>query len=271
MEKELLTIDALKYTRQLPADILANLGALIVDRKGTNEEAYMRLENLIGYVKPKTHYRLTETGFTEAPNTEIKPLPPPVKPPCIELTGQWQNTAELDLGNANILGDNGRYILGEGESELVIPIAETTPEHLAYYRAQLVKIGDAVSFETDGNLPLTVTSIGKTYADDYLTRADYGGGAYLEVHDRPHFHMPLNENAGGYLFLGKTDGKSENAAKRVSAFKIPYGYGIHMAPWTIHADSHLVGRYLVIYSVTKAFSTVIIRQANGELAKIKVR
>ncbi len=41
MEKETLTIDALKYTRQLPADILANLGALLIDRKGANKEVFL--------------------------------------------------------------------------------------------------------------------------------------------------------------------------------------------------------------------------------------
>lgn len=208
--------------------------------------------------------------FVPAPDATVKPLSTGVQPPHLVLTGQWIDTADLDLGGANILGDNGRYLLKDRENTLQIPIADSTPEHLAYYGTRLVKIGDAVQFDCDANLPLTVTCIGKNYAEDYLTRANYRGSTSLEVRDRPHFHMPLDENAAGYLILGKAEGKNTQAKKQVSVLKVPYGYGILMAPWTVHADSHLTGRYLVIYSVTENFSTVIIRRSDGGLAPIRV-
>mgnify|MGYP006981187308 CR=1 FL=1 len=79
--------------------------------------------------------------------------------------------------------------------------------------------------------------------------------------------MPLDESAGGHLFIGKPD---DDGTRKISAFKIPFGFGILMAPWAIHADSHLVGRYMVIYSATKNFSTVIVRLQNGNTARIAV-
>jgi len=42
-----------------------------------------------------------------------------------------------------------------------------------------------------------------------------------------------------------------------------------MAPWAIHSDAYLTGRYLVIYSATPEFSTVIPRQQNGDLGRIE--
>lgn len=44
---------------------------------------------------------------------------------------------------------------------------------------------------------------------------------------------------------------------------------MHMAPWAIHSDAYLTGRYLVIYSATPEFSTVIPRQQNGDLGRIE--
>ena len=42
-----------------------------------------------------------------------------------------------------------------------------------------------------------------------------------------------------------------------------------MAPWAIHLDAHLTGRYMVIYSATKNFLTVILRSQSSELAPIR--
>lgn len=257
--------DIFKNLRKLPLDLQKDLHIFLVDRLGKSENAYMRTENIIGYVKPKTTYRLELTGMIEDPDLTPPFLPSPIAPPRTELTGHWESTIDLTIEDANILGGNGRYILNNNQNKLVIPVAEATPEHLAYYNSYLVKIGEAVSFESTGNLPLTVTSIGESYVEDYLLDKNKGGGAYLEVHDRPHFHMPLDENCSGYLIIGK---EIEGSKKEISAFKVPYGYGIHMGPWAIHSDSFLVGRYVVIFSATPDFSTVIIRKENGELADV---
>jgi hypothetical protein len=62
----------------------------------------------------------------------------------------------------------------------------------------------------------------------------------------------------------------EPVIKKVSTFKIPFGFGVLMTPWAIHSDAHLTGRYMVIYSATKNFSTVILRAQSGALAQISV-
>ena len=249
----------------LSPDLQKDADILTVHRLGDTEESYMRTDCYLGYAEPQKTYILNFDGMTETQNVSIKDLAPAHKPPLTRLKGEWQNAIDLTLQDANILGGNGRYILEDKATALKIAIAETTAEHLAYYDCHLVKIGEAVKFTTNANLPITITSVGKDYTEGYLLHPDKGGGSYLEMHDRPHFHMPLTENCRGYLVIGK---RHKNGIDEVSAFKIPYGYGIHMAPWAIHTDAYLIGTYMVIYSATPKFSTVIVRQKTGDLAKI---
>ncbi len=259
--------DPLAHIRRLPIEIKRDLPTLIVDRTGESEDAFMRTERFMGHVLPNQIYRLGWDGMVQDTATTIEDKPSPIEPPHAVLDGEWNTEIDLTIEDANILGGNGRYTMPEGRAELVIPEAEATPEHLAYYDCELVPVGGLLSFKANAPLPITVTTIGQTYAVDYLLDTKHGGGEYLELHDRPHFHMPLDEEAGGHLFIGKTE---DDGTRRVSAFSIPFGYGILMAPWAIHADSHLVGRYMVIYSATKSFSTVIIRKSGGDLARIVV-
>lgn len=256
--------DALATVRTLPKDVIDAIPVLMVNRQGKTDNAYMRTENFLGHAEPGTSYQVTMEGFIPS-NAEPKPLATPRMPPHVILDGEWNEKVDFSRDDANILGGNGTYFIPDNDDKLIIPIAETTAEHLAFYGSWLVKVGDIVRFETTGNLPVTITSVGEDYPEHYLLKEDKGGGTYLEVHDRPHFHMPIEENTGGYLIVGKegTDG-----IKRVSAFQIPFGYGIHMGAWAIHSDAYIIGRHLVIYSATPEFSTVIIRHKSGKLAPI---
>lgn len=258
--------DMLSGLKHLPDDLQKDVPLLTVNRQGASPESYMRTENFIGHVIPNKVYQLQLDGMYEKEDLKVSPLPKAIAPPSTKLTGDWQTKVDLTIDDANILGGNGRYLLNKGETSLNIAIADATPEHLAYYGSHLVKIGDAIQFESSGNLPLTITSVGKDYPQDYLLNPELGGGAYLEVHDRPHFHMPLDETCAGYLIIGK---RNEQGLDEVSAFQVPFGYGIHMAPWAIHADAYITGRFMVIYSATPDFSTVILRKNNGELADIR--
>lgn len=258
--------DVLKGLRQLPADLQKDVPVLLVDRLGSSDQAFMRTENFLGHAVPGDTYRLTMEGLVPTAGAVPKPLAEPVAPEYLELDGQWITEVDLTIEDANILGGNGRYLLPEGRDTLDIPVVETTDEHLAFYNSQLVALDECVSFQATGNLPVTVTAVGEDYADHYLLDPQQGGGAYLEVHDRPHFHMPLDASAAGYLIIGK---RTEDGRNLVSAFQVPFGYGVHMGPWAIHADAYLVGRYMVIYSATPEFSTVIVRKNSGELARVK--
>ena len=98
-------------------------------------------------------------------------------------------------------------------------------------------------------------NIGETYVEHYLKVPKLGGATYIEYHDRPHFHLPLNRSASGHMVLGHFKGNEYI----LSAFKIPFGYGIYTPPELLHADAYLIGRYMVVYSITEHFSTVLFK------------
>ncbi len=249
----------------LSEDLKKDAPILTVNRQGCSDQAFMRTEAYLGYAEPNKTYLLDFDGMHETTTQSVAALPEAIRPPSSYLTGSWQSEVDFTIEDANILGGNGRYLLADNEQKLSIAIAPTTAEHLAYYGCHLAAIGEAVSFESTGNLPLTITSVGETYPKDYLLDPELGGGAYLEVHDRPHFHMPMDQSCAGYLVIGK---RNEEGLDEVSAFQIPYGFGVHMAPWAIHCDAYLIGRFMVIYSATPEFSTVIVRRSCGTLAEI---
>ena len=261
-----ITYDALQFTRAMPQDLIDGSPVLMVNRLGSTETSYMRTENFIGHCEPDTVYQVSlDKGFVPTSGEPIK-LAAPVEPPHLVLSGKWETKIDYTNDDSNILGGNGRYVVPTGENHITIPIAETTPEHLAYYGSYLVKSGDLIRFDSTGNLPVTITSVGEDYPENYLLKEDLGGGAYLEVHDRPHFHMPLDKDCGGYLIVGMC---GDDGINRVSAFQIPFGYAIHMGPWAIHCDAYIIGRHLVIYSATPEFSTVILRDQDNGLASIQ--
>lgn len=235
-----------------------------LDRSGTTQQSFMYTESILGYVEPNETYRLTPTGFAGISNQQPQHLPPFTIPPYYELHSEWHSVDVIEHSD-NLLGKNGCCILGKGQTSLNIPIAETTAENLSFYQCHLISMNDTVSFDTTDSLPVTIVTIGRDYAKDYLLNPELGGGAYLETHDRPHFHMSLEADNSGYIILGKHDQRKKYY---LSAFKIPYNTGIYMSPWVVHCDAFLVGRYMMVYSATSNFTTAIIRNENKALAPV---
>ncbi len=165
----------------------------------------------------------------------------------------------------NILGGNDSLLVENNALE--IPVAETTPENLGYYGASLLKNGDLFVFECCKNLPVSEMHIGESYIAGYIMHPLAGGGVYLEHHNTPHFHLPKNIAAGGYLLLGKYRGDDY----QVSAFKIPFGYGIYTAPHTLHNDSFLTGKYIVVYTVAENYATAILKTKQDEIVSVSIK
>lgn len=262
-------MDALKYIRELPDDILKDIGKIVVNRKGEGPQSYMITEDIVGHAAPKTTYRVTRDGLVVAKDDVgryAKLDEPIVAPNHVRVRGTWDEDEFGGGGatDANILGGFGTLTLPR--PVLDIPEAPASEEALAYYGARLVKVGDYIEFDTDSNLPVTIVSIGSTYVDQYLKVEEKGGGPYIEYHDKPHFHMPMDMAGGGHLILGR----SKDEEYLFSAFRIPFGYAIYTSPFVLHADAFLVGRYLVVYSVTDRYSTVIFRARDRELVDVRI-
>lgn len=235
---------------------------IFVDRRGNTPDAFMRTIEIISDVSPNKRYVVT-------PITLIETVRGP-KPDCdrgdperVEITGNWNHVESGPDSDSNILGGLGKLTVTN--EKIKIPVAETTDENLAFYGAKLLTIGDVIEFDTPCSLPVTVMEIGDEYVDNYImTKA---GGVYLELHDRPHFHMPVNHNCGGYLILGRQEGKYQYV---LSAFEIPFGSAIYTSPYVIHNDCFLTGEYQVVYSVTNRYSTVRVLNPNNIPVKFEI-
>lgn len=254
----------------LPDDILRNVDSLSVDRRGDDTDAFMVTHEIVGHVSPGRVYCIDENAVIAASADALVHTPPvhttmpgAVRPPHLRLSGDWDSSASVETEQANIFGDIG--ILTLTTAEIAIPEASATPEMLGFYGASLITAGDPFEFDGGANLPIVRMEIGAGYAEGFLQVASKGGGAYLEHHDRPHLHMPLDENADGYMLLGRRDGDDY----LVSAFPIPFGSAIYTPPDVLHADSYLVGNYLVVYSLTENFSNAVLRAPGGGMVSVR--
>ena len=166
--------------------------------------------------------------------------------------------------DGNILGAVGTLIVNE--ADVAIPEAPCTAETLGFYGVAMLSVADVFSFETNVNMPVTVMEIGPNYTDSFLHLEKKGGGSYLEHHDRPHLHVPLNSEAAGHMLYARREGDSY----LISGFRIPHGKALYSAPHVLHADAYLIGRYTVIYSLTDNFSNVVFRSEDGALVNATV-
>lgn len=232
----------------------------MVDRRGSSSKAFMKTTRIITEIVPGQCYKLTRDSLaltTELPTLQHKKS---VLPPHFSLKGKWTHSTKKERDKSSILGDIGPFI---SQNKIVeIPIAATLPETLSYYGAQLLHKGDRLRFETKVALPLFAMHIGDDYIQDYMLQKRHANGIFLEYHDKPHFHMPLDTHAKGFLILGK---KITQELYHLSAFAIPYMSAIYTPPDVIHNDSFLIGKYAVVYSQTDDFSTVRLLNSSQEI------
>lgn len=235
--------------------------SIIVKREGICPNSFMKTETIISEIFPYKYYTILDNKLQITnenyiyQNNKIE-LSTHI-PKHIKIYGIWNDDISLSFGDSNILGSNGLFITKE--KQLTIPIDETTDENLGYYNAKLHKIGDNIEFESNQLLPLTIIDVGDNYIDGYIY--PIGNGVYCEKHNTPHYHQPLSPSCGGYLIIGK---EFENGLE-LTAFTIPYGYGIYTPPYTIHNDSFLKGKYLVVYAKSETYSTVLFRTENMDV------
>jgi len=235
---------------------------IIVNRKGDIENSNMTTTNIINEIKPNIYYKITKNNLLKTSENRFyiqKNNFRKEKLKYCSIKNNWNNNYNIKTSESNILGNSSILLLN---SELKIP--KTDISNLYFYNAKLYKIGDIINFNTNNDLPVCYMKIGKYYINEYIMKKS--GGVYIEYHDRPHFHMPLNNKCDGYLILGK----KEDDKILLSAFSIPYGYAIYIPDNVIHNDCFLIGNYMVIYSKTDNYSTVLLQNKNGKPIKVSI-
>lgn len=261
----------MKVAKGIPDDILREVDRLTVDRRGDGRDAFMVTHEIMGHVAPGRVYCIGETALVDAPGTA-----PPLgnfsvegatTPPHLRLSGAWDNSVAVETEQANIFGDIGTLTLDS--AEIVIPEAPATPEMLGFYGARLYSAGEPFAFDTPVDLPVIHMEIGTGYTSGFLEVESRGGGPFLEHHDRPHLHMPLDEEAGGYLLLGRHERDGDRSDYLLSAFSIPFGSAVYTPCDVLHADPYLTGNYLVVYAIPGNFSTAVLRSPDGGIVRVR--
>ena len=231
---------------------------LFVNRIGLNDEAYMKTIKIVNTFEKNSNviWKNNNLEISEK-NITIKGFRLR-KPKRIKITIQIKDTDETVQMDNNILGKNS-FIFIENEI-LKIPIEVATDEKLNYYFSNLIENGDIFKLYNKSDIQNLTIQVGPNYFRDYILQEGLGNGLYIETHDTPHFHQPLNNNCSGYLILGKI--KRDELI--ITAFKIPFGKAVYMPPHTYHCDACLVGEYNVIYTVTENYKTYLIYSENNK-------
>jgi len=250
--------------------------------RGEGKAGSMQAKGLHRVLGENTVYELTSHGLQEKREESqegvldislaIQNPQKKIRPPNRTIfRAKWiSSSAILETepeSGANILGDNGILYMDIEGSRISVPIETATSETLAYYDAVLLHWGDRVRFPAEEvGYPIWVMDIGLTYVEDYLMKPK-GGGWYLEWHkDRPHFHMPLSFEACGFYLLAKALGGD---LYEITAFFIPFRSAVFTKRGVLHCDAGLVGENWVVgYSVSEDFSTVLMRNAQHEQVRI---
>lgn len=249
----------------------------MVKRIGKTPNSYMITRRILQAIEPNLNYKFLPNNLIPFPESyyqdnnkiaeykynrvERSPIKynPEYNVRYSIIEGCWLNESYHVNNNSNILGSFGKFLT---ESKLTIPINIASKINVEYYGCRLIDIFNTFSFTAKEDLPLTEMDIGPEYVKNYIEIENLGGGNYLEYHDNPHFHSPMNEYTRGHIILAK---KTNNNVYHISAFIIPYNTGLYTPGYVIHNDSHLVGNWMVVYSKTDNYSTVLMRDKTNQL------
>ena len=193
---------------------------------------------------------------------------PPLGLDYVDITASWDSEPQGEADESNILGGYGELKLAIDDTLIRVPVVQASEERLSYYKAHLLESGDLFRFETQSQFPLFEMSVGRNYVPAFIMT---GKGLYLEYHNEPHYHEPMDPDAGGVYLLARIikDELKGQEFVRISGFKIPFGTAVYSEPWAIHDDATTLGNWRVGYMNAQVFSTALIRNQAHERVGIE--
>lgn len=154
--------------------------------------------------------------------------------------------------DASIFAGLGALLVPDG---FQIPAVVATRENVKFYGLTLLGEGDRLTINTDYDVALIEYDYKKNYRDEFLTERKGGGGYFVERHDFPHLHVPLDDKCGGYIVIGKQMSKRRFA---FTAFQIPHRHGLYSPSGTIHGDGTIVGNHAITVARTSAKADTVL-------------
>jgi len=164
----------------------------------------------------------------------------------VHVKAKWLNTTEALKKDVKVIAGSSGNVFGSSGALLVpdhfkIPPMMATPENVKYYGLKLIESGEVLTVHSEQvDIMMLEYDYTKIYKDDFLLKEHGGGGIFVEHHNFPHIHIPMEEECGGYIVIGKEIKPDEF---HFTAFQIPYGYALYTPANTIHGDGTLVGKY----------------------------
>ena len=176
-----------------------------------------------------------------------------------EIVGEWISQDPASDDPTNILGGIGKFLTPL--QTINIPVLEGTEENYKMYGCSIVNKGETFQIDSQGVMPLFEMEISYDYGKTFILSEKFANGMYLEYHNMPHLYYKKEDNASGYLILGKKITSNKYA---LSAIRIPCKTLIYIPPFVIHNDCFLIGKYCVAYNKSSDFSTVrMLTQKDG--------
>ncbi|MDB2592771.1 hypothetical protein N9Y17_03590 [Gammaproteobacteria bacterium] len=145
-----------------------------------------------------------------------------------------------NVGNS-LFGDSGFLEIDEN---IELPSFDPIGVDLSAFKVKLVKndvpfkITDKKLSAKDEFRPVSYY-FGDHYADSVVNN---GGGLFLETHQFTQTMTPLDENAAGFIVLGRW---VDNEKLELIAVKVPFGYTLIVEPGCIHGDTTFKGMYMM--------------------------
>lgn len=165
--------------------------------------------------------------------------------------------------NANVFAGLGAILVPEG---FKIPAVMATPENVKFYGISLLKKGESFTLSSsEYDMALVEYEYKKNYRDDFLTQTEGGGGFFVERHNFPHLHVPLDEGCGGYIIIGK---QMSDTVFAFTAFQIPHEHGFYIPANTIHGDGTLVGNHAISVAKSSAKADTVLFYSQETISKI---
>lgn len=186
---------------------------------------------------------------------------PDTSPDRVVVEASWYSAEEAKAAGLKVVAGSDASIFAGLGALLVpdgfqIPAVEATPENVKFYGLTLIAEGDRFTIESDEyDVALIEYYYSPKYRDEFLTRKEGGGGYFAERHDFPHLHIPLDDQCGGYIVIGKQLSERQFA---FTAFRIPHRHGLYLPSWTIHGDGTLVGNHAITVARNSAKADTVL-------------
>jgi hypothetical protein len=240
---------------------------LFVKRLGTNTESYMITTDLITVFPINSNLILDKNNIISTKITNYTTLPKMLSPEIPNFTtveGIFHINRNInnEILQNNILGNNS--IFYSKVNNIQIPIIKFTNELLDFFGCRVINEGDVFQLHNKIEMPLFRIKIGINYKNDYLLKEKLGDGFYIETHNTPHIHQPVNMDSHGYVVLAK---KVENILL-LSKVRIPFGKAIYIPSNIYHNDSLLIGEYNVLYTKSDNYQTYLFKNYDNTIINI---